>query len=193
LDWLSKKQPIIGLSTTEVELISYTERVQATWFISQLLNELIAEEPTAVILEDITGCIFLIRNQKTGSRTKHIAVRYLYVRQCVQVKEAVPYFVWSAENYSVGMTKNLPDKLYKEHASVLTERHLAYRRADDVRKAIESMESNDSTGFNYGIPHAHSGATGEQGPKKGPMSEAKAVRFAIQEQAEPVGSPMRSK
>jgi hypothetical protein len=86
LDWLSKKQPIVGLSTTEVELISYTERVQATRFISQLLNELIVEEPTAVILEDNAGCIFLIRNQKTESRTKHIAVRYLYGRQCFQMK-----------------------------------------------------------------------------------------------------------
>jgi hypothetical protein len=142
LDWLSKKQLIVGLSTTEVELISYAERVQATRFISQLLNELIAEEPTAVILEDNAGCIFLIQNQKTGSRTKHIAVRYLYGRQCLQMKQAVPYFVRSAENYSDGMTKNLPDKLYKEHASVLTEGRLPYRR-EDVGKAIESMESNE--------------------------------------------------
>jgi hypothetical protein len=64
---------------------------------------------------------------------------------------------------------------------------------EDVRKAIKSMESNDSTGFQYGIPRAHSGATGEQGPNKGPMSEAKGVRFADQERAEPIGSPMRSK
>jgi hypothetical protein len=83
----------VGLSTTEVELLSYTERVQATRFISQLLNELIANEPTSVILEDNTGCIFLIRNQKTGSRAKHIAVRYSYGRQCFQMKQAVPYFV----------------------------------------------------------------------------------------------------
>jgi hypothetical protein len=108
------------------------------------------------------------------------------------MKQAVPYFVRSAENYSDGMTKNLPDKLFKEHASVLTEGRLPYRR-EDVRKAIESMESNDSTGFQYGIPRAHSGATGEQGPNKGPMSEAKGVRFADQERAELVGSPMRSK
>jgi hypothetical protein len=192
LDWLSKKQPIVGLSTTEVELISYWGKVQATRFISQLLNELTAEEATAVILEDNAGCIFLIRNQKTGSRTKHIAVRYLYGRQCFQMKQAVPYFVRSAENYSDGMTKNLPDKLYKEHTSMLTEGRLPYRR-EDVRKAIESMESNDSNGFKYGIPRAHSGATGEQGPHKGPMSEAKGVRFAVQELAESIGSPMRSK
>jgi hypothetical protein len=108
------------------------------------------------------------------------------------MKQAVPYFVRSAENYSDGMTKNLPDKLFKEHASVLTEGRLPYRR-EDVRKAIESMESNDSTGFQYGILRAHSGATGEQGPNKGPMSEAKGVRFADQERAEPIGSPMRPK
>jgi hypothetical protein len=64
---------------------------------------------------------------------------------------------------------------------------------DPVRKVIESMEWNDSTGFQYGIPRAHSGATGEQGPNKGPMSEAKGVRFADQERAKPIGSPMQPK
>jgi hypothetical protein len=52
------------------------------------------------------------------------------------------------------------------------------------------MESNDSSGFKYGILRAHSGATGEQGPKEGPMSEAKGVCFAVQERAESIGSPM---
>jgi hypothetical protein len=64
---------------------------------------------------------------------------------------------------------------------------------EDIRKVIESMESNDSTGFQYGITRTHSGATGEQGPNKGPLSGAKGVRFADQERAEPIGSPMQSK
>jgi hypothetical protein len=106
--------------------------------------------------------------------------------------KAVPYFVRSAENYSDGMTKNLPDKLYKEHLSVLTEGRLPYRR-EDVRKAIELIESNDSSGFKYRIPCVHSGATGEQGPIKGPTSEAKEVRVAVIEPAESIGSLVRSK
>jgi hypothetical protein len=62
-----------------------------------------------------------------------------------------------------------------------------------VRKAIESIESNDSSGFNYGIPRAHSGATGKQGPTEDPTDKAKEVRFAVIEPAESIGSLMRSK
>jgi hypothetical protein len=145
-----------------------------------------------MILKDNAGCIFLIRNQKTGSRTKHIAVRYLYGRQCFLMKQAVPYFVRSAENYSDGMTKNLPDNLYKEHSSVLTEGRPPYRRGG-VRKAIKSIESNDSSRFKYGIQRANSGATGEQGPIEGPTSEAKEVRFAVIKPAESIGLLVRSK
>jgi hypothetical protein len=62
-----------------------------------------------------------------------------------------------------------------------------------VRKAIEPIELNDSSGFKYGIPRAHSGATGEQGPIEGPTSEAKEVRFAVEEPTESIGSLVRSK
>jgi hypothetical protein len=41
----------------------------------QPMRELISDEPAAVIFEDNTGCNLLMRNQKTGSRTKHIKVR----------------------------------------------------------------------------------------------------------------------
>jgi hypothetical protein len=108
------------------------------------------------------------------------------------MKQAVPYVVRSAENYSDRMTKKLPDKLYKEHSSVLTEGRLPYRK-EDVRKAIELIESNDSSGFKYGIPCAHSGVTGEQGPIEGPTSKAKEVRFAAKNPAKSIGSLVRSK
>jgi hypothetical protein len=75
---------------------------------------------------------------------------------------------------------------------VLTEGRLPYRR-EDVRKAIELIESNNSSGFKYGIPRVHSGATGEQGPIEGLTSEAKEVRFAVREPSESNGSFVRSK
>jgi hypothetical protein len=67
LDWSSKKQQIVALSTCEAVLISYTERTQSARFTQMLMRELTGYEPTAVIFEDSAGCIFLIRNKKTGS------------------------------------------------------------------------------------------------------------------------------
>jgi hypothetical protein len=115
IDWESKKQPIVSLSTTEAELISYTIRAQAARFIQQLITELTNALLTSVLFEDNSGCIFLIRNQKTGARTKHIDVRYMYGRELFMKKLIVPYFVKTIENYSDGCTKNLPLKLFLDH------------------------------------------------------------------------------
>ena len=151
LGWQSKKQPIVSLSSCESELISYTERAQNARFIQQLLAELIGTEPTAVIFEDNAGCIYLIRNQKTGSRTKHIAVRYLYGRELFQNGHAVPYFVRSEDNVSDGLTKNQPEKLFSVHHEILMNGHLPFCR-EDVRAAIKSMEASGTDGSEYGIP-----------------------------------------
>jgi hypothetical protein len=94
---------------------------------------------------------FLIRNQKTGSRTKHIAVRYLYGRQIFQQGRGVPYFVRSEENYSDGLTKNLPLKLFETHEQIIMEGSLPYQR-EDVELALDSMTERNSDGRSYGIP-----------------------------------------
>jgi hypothetical protein len=116
-----------------------------------LISKLVGYEPTVVIFEDNAGCIFLIRNQKTGSRTKHISVRYLYGRQIFQQGIAVPYFVRSEENYSDGLTKNLPLKLFETQEEIIMGGSLPYRR-EDIELALYSMHERDSDGRLYGIP-----------------------------------------
>jgi hypothetical protein len=87
----------------------------------------------------------------TGSRTKHIYVRYLYGRQIFQQGRAVLYFVRSEENYSDGLTKNLPLKLFETHEEFIMGGSLPYRR-EDVELALDLMTEHDSDGRSYGIP-----------------------------------------
>jgi hypothetical protein len=49
--------------------------------IQKLLKELTNKFETAVTFDDNSGCIFLIRNQKTGERIKDIDVRYFWGRE----------------------------------------------------------------------------------------------------------------
>jgi hypothetical protein len=116
-----------------------------------LMNELINEVLIAVVFEDNSGCIYLIRNQKTGSRTKHIAVRYLYGRELFQSSILVPYFVRSEANWSDGCTKHFPQKCFAEHEQVLMYGIMPYRR-EDVTMAIKSIESGSSS-LTTGIPN----------------------------------------
>jgi hypothetical protein len=151
IDWHSKKQPIVSLSTTEAELISYTIRCQAACFLQKLIKEISGRCETAVMFEDNTGCIFLIRNHKTGERTKHIDIRYFWGREMYQRKLAVPYFVTSNDNWSDGCTKNLPVKTFQRHEKILMYGYMPYRK-EAVGLALQSLTSTDTNGATFGIP-----------------------------------------
>jgi hypothetical protein len=90
LDYQSKKQQIFTLSSCEAELVSYTKRSQNAIFVQLLLGEILGEEPPSTIFEDNAGCIYLIRNEKTGSRTKQIAVRHLFGKELFSQKKPIP-------------------------------------------------------------------------------------------------------
>ena len=156
IDWHSKKQPIVSLSTTEAELISYTIKCQAARFLQKLLYELTNRAETAVMFEDNTGCIFLIRNQKTGERTKHIDIRYFWGRELYLRGKTVPYFVKSENNWSDGCTKTLMMQTFMRHEKVLMNGCMPYR-TEDVKLALQSLGSSDTTGITFGIPERDSG------------------------------------
>ena len=107
----------------------------------QLLNEIIGYEPTAVIFEDNLGCIFLIKNQKTSSRTKHLAVRHLFGRDLYIENKILPAFVRSEENISDGLTKNQAQQLFTEHENVMMNGIMPYRR-EDVEELLKVESRN---------------------------------------------------
>ena len=64
----SQKQKVVSLSTTESELMSYTKVSQTARFIQIFLKELFGIQIASIVFEDNAGCIFLIKNHKTGGR-----------------------------------------------------------------------------------------------------------------------------
>jgi hypothetical protein len=127
---------VVSLSSSESELISYTEGCQSARFMQQLLGEIIGDDPTAIVLEDNIGCIFLIKNQKTSTRTKHLDVRLLFGRDFSIQNKVIPVFVRSEENISDGMTKNQSEKLFTEHEQVLMCGMILPYRREDVEESL---------------------------------------------------------
>jgi len=81
VSWSARKQNIVALSTTESETIGLTYAAQeAIWF-QVLLAELGYPQPAVEIFEDNQACIKLAKNPQQHSRTKHIQVRYFFIRQ----------------------------------------------------------------------------------------------------------------
>jgi hypothetical protein len=128
-------------------LIAYTIRC----FLQKLIKELSGRCETAVIFEDNTGCIFLIRNHKTGERTKHIDIRYFGGGEMYQHKRAVPYFVTLNDNWSDDCTKKLVVKAFQRHAKILMYGYMPYWK-EAVGLALQSLTSTDTNGATFGIP-----------------------------------------
>ena len=81
VSWSSRKQQVVTLSTTEAEFIAAaTSACQAIWM-RRILEELHFQqlEPT-IIYCDISSAIKLSKNPVLHGRSKHIDVRYHFLR-----------------------------------------------------------------------------------------------------------------
>jgi hypothetical protein len=87
------------------------------------------------------GGIFLIKNQQIGQRTKQIDIRKQFIRELHEGKEVEPRFVRSEDNYSDGNTKNQPETLFNEHATLLKNGNMKCLR-EDV-KGVTSSRKDD--------------------------------------------------
>ncbi len=85
ITWQSQKQKAVALSSCEAEYIAAaTASCQGVW-LARLLAELKGEKPGAVTLKiDNQSAIQLSKNPMFHDRSKHIDVKYHFIRQCVE-------------------------------------------------------------------------------------------------------------
>src|SRR6218665_98731 len=88
ISWVSRKQSMVTLSSTESEYKDLTEAAQEALWMRRLLEELDQEvvKPT-VLFEDNQSCIKLLQNEKSSHRTKHVATKFHFVRDFYKSKE----------------------------------------------------------------------------------------------------------
>ena len=83
--WRSKRQSIIALSSTEAEYVSLCQAAQEAVWLRRLLNDVgFRQTQPMTLYEDNQGAIALTKNAKMNSRTKHIDIKFHYVRQAIE-------------------------------------------------------------------------------------------------------------
>ena len=109
VSWLSKNQTIVALSISEAEYVAVSAATQEAVWLRRLLAGLQAlpVEPT-VIMEDNQSVIAIARNPILHARTKHIDIRYHYVREAVQVGIISLSYCPTDEMVADLLTKGLP-------------------------------------------------------------------------------------
>lgn len=114
VSWFSKKQGCVSQSTTEVEYIATTLNYTNIAWIKQLLegiNEKFTESVT--IFCDNTSAINISKNPIMHSKTKHISIKYHYLREEAQEKKVVLEYVSTKKQIVDIFTKPLPKDTFE--------------------------------------------------------------------------------
>ena len=84
--WKSKKQPTVALSTCEAEYMALGATTQESLYLSQLLKDMDPKNTykCVKIYEDNQGAIALCKNPVNRQRSKHIDIKYHFVRSVLE-------------------------------------------------------------------------------------------------------------
>ncbi|KAH9719925.1 hypothetical protein KPL70_005931 [Citrus sinensis] len=118
--WMSKKQPIVTLSTCEVEYVAATSSVCHAIWLRNLPNELgLPQEKPTEIYVDNKSAIVISKNPVFHDRSKHIDTRYHFIRECIARKEVQIKYVKSQDQAADIFTKPLKQEDFVKFKSLL--------------------------------------------------------------------------
>ena len=105
--WRTHAQKTVALSSTEAEYMAMSDCSRQAMWIKTLLSELGLTLSAIPIYGDNQGSIFIGSNPVQERRTKHIDIRYHYIRQCIEDKNIELMFIEGSNNPADMFTKNL--------------------------------------------------------------------------------------
>ena len=107
ISWVSRAQKTVALSSTEAEYMALSDCSRQVVWMHTLLGELGYNLKPIPICGDNQGSIFIASNPVTEKRSKHIDIRFHYIREVIERGLAEVYFVDGDNNPADLLTKNL--------------------------------------------------------------------------------------
>ena len=109
ISWASKLQPTVALSSSESEYMAACYAAQEAIHLRRLMGNLgfTQKEPT-IIYEDNMGCIGMSENPIMHQRSKHIDIRFHFLRETVVNGQVLLTFIPTMQQLADLLTKALP-------------------------------------------------------------------------------------
>ena len=117
----SKLQSTVALSSTEAEYMATTEAGKEALWVSRFLACLGFRLPSQPVdlRADNKGAISLTENPEFHRKTKHIEVRWHWIREKVERKEIAISYIPTKEMRADGLTKALSPKMFKDFRKMI--------------------------------------------------------------------------
>eukprot|EP00253_Pinus_taeda_P031334 PITA_31334 len=107
VSWMSKKQSVVALSTTEAEYMATTHASKERVWLQRLCSSIGLVQGAIRIDCDSQSTIFLVKNPAYHSKTKHIDVQYHFVRDMIEDKRVLLVKVETLKNTVDALTKSV--------------------------------------------------------------------------------------
>ncbi|KAE8725588.1 hypothetical protein F3Y22_tig00008386pilonHSYRG00069 [Hibiscus syriacus] len=111
VSWKSTLQSIVALSTTEAKYMAVSEAVKEAIWLNGLMEDLGVVQSHISLYCDSQSAIHLAKNQVYHSMTKHIDVRYQFVREIFEEGKILLQKITTSENHADMMT-NVETHIY---------------------------------------------------------------------------------
>lgn len=120
VSWSSKRQDIVAQSTFEAEYVALSHAFKEVLWLRNLLQEVwqMPMDPTT-LYSDNQSAIALAKDDRYHLRTKHIDIRYHFIRYHIERNEVVVTYCPTEDMVADILTKALPSMKAKHFASCL--------------------------------------------------------------------------
>ena len=120
VSWSSKKQSIVALSSTEAEYVAQTHAAKEAIWLRAFINEINGKlNGPLTLMADNQSAIALSKDNKFHSRTKHIDLRYHFIREAVEDEKVRMEYLPSGDNVADIFTKPLAKIKFTRFVSML--------------------------------------------------------------------------
>lgn len=120
ISWCSERQKSVSLSTTESEYMAASQAVKELVWLKYILCEILDEKSLKISLYlDNQSAIRLIKNPEFHKRTKHIDVRYHFIREKYEENLFTLEYISTNEMIADVFTKALPAPKFNDFVKKL--------------------------------------------------------------------------
>ncbi|MCO5568252.1 hypothetical protein L7F22_021949 [Adiantum nelumboides] len=119
VSWRSRLQTCVTQSTTKAEYVAVSEACKETIWLGRLMINLGIKEETPILRCDTQIAIQLTRNSVYHSKTKHVDVKYHFIREMVEDKQVQLVKVHTIDNPADLLTKGLPGESFAHCCKLL--------------------------------------------------------------------------
>ncbi|XP_048326799.2 secreted RxLR effector protein 161-like [Ziziphus jujuba] len=118
VSWRSVKQTLTATSTMKAKFVSCFEATSHGVWLKSFISGLRVMDSISRPLRlycDNSAAVFMVKNNKNGSRSKHIDIKYLAIRECVKENKVVIENISTELMIADPLTKGMPPKNFKDH------------------------------------------------------------------------------